>query len=76
MECRNPQKRTLVGISELVDTYLPMSKRKARKFAKTYLNPIWIGNQMYVERELLEALLDGISGNKFPLGDVSEVSQE
>lgn len=76
MERRNPQKRTLVGISELVDTYLPMSKRKARKFAKTYLNPIWIGNQMYVERELLEALLDGINGNKFPLGDVSEVSQE
>lgn len=76
MERRNPQKRTLVGISELVDTYLPMSKRKARKFAKTYLNPIWIGNQMYVERELLEALLDGINGNKFPLGDVSEASQE
>lgn len=76
MERRNPQKRTLVGISELVDTYLPMSKRKARKFAKTYLNPIWIGNQMYVERELLEALLDGINGNNFPLGDVSEVSQE
>lgn len=76
MERRNPQKRTLVGISELVDTYLPMSKRKARKFAKTYLNPIWIGNQMYVERELLEALLDGINGNKFPLGDVSEVSQD
>lgn len=76
MERRNPQKRTLVGISELVDTYLPMSKRKARKFAKTYLNPIWIGNQMYVERELLEALLDGINGNKFPLGDVSEASQD
>lgn len=76
MERRNPQKRTLVGISELVDTYLPMSKRKARKFAKTYLNPIWIGNQMYVERELLEALLDGISGNKFPRGDVSEASQD
>ena len=76
MERRNPQQRTLVGISELVDTYLPMSKRKARKFAKTYLNPIWIGNQMYVERELLEALLDGINGNKFPLGDVSEASQD
>ena len=72
MERRNHQKRTLVGISELVDTYLPMSKRKARKFAKTYLNPIWIGNQMYVDRALLEALLDGMNGDKFPLGEISE----
>lgn len=76
MERRNHQKRTLVGISELVDTHLPMSKRKARKFVKTYLDPIWIGNQMYVNLELLEALLNGINGNKFPLDNVSETSQE
>ena len=58
---------TLVGITEIVEKYLPMSKRKARKFAKKYLDPIWIGNRMYVDRELLEALLDGINGNQFPL---------
>lgn len=58
---------TLVDITEIVEKYLPMSKRKARKFAKKYLAPIWIGNQMYVDRELLEALLDGINGNQFPL---------
>ena len=67
MEHRNHKRRTLVGISELVETYLPMSKRKARKFVKMYLDPIWIGNRMYVDRELLEALLNGISGSQFPL---------
>lgn len=76
MEHRNPKKRTLVGISELVDTYLPMSKRKARKFATLYLDPIWIGNRMYVDRELLEALLDGINGNQFPLNDEHETKQD
>lgn len=69
MEHRIPKKRTLVGISELVESYLPMSKKKARKFAKMYLNPIWIGNQIYVDRELLEALLDGLNGNQFPLNN-------
>ena len=58
---------TLVGITEIVERYLPMSKRKARKFVKTYLDPIFIGNTMYVDRELLEALLDGLNGNQFPL---------
>lgn len=72
MEHRNPKKRTLVGISELTESYLPMSRRKARKFAKMYLDPIWIGNRMYVDRELLEALLDGINGNHFPLDGKTE----
>ena len=44
---------TLVGITEIVERYLPMSKRKVRRFVKMYLDPIWIGNQMYVDRELL-----------------------
>lgn len=60
---------TLVGITEIVERYLPMSKRKARRFVKMYLNPIWIGNSMYVDRELLTALLDGLNGNQFPLND-------
>lgn len=76
MECKTTQKRALVGIGELTQTYLPMSKRKARKFVKMYLDPIWIGNRMYVDRELLEALLDGINGNHFPLDDEVETKQE
>lgn len=67
---------TLVGITEIVEKYLPMSKRKARKFVKKYLDPIWIGNRMYVDRELLKALLDGINGNHFPLDDVLETKRE
>ena len=63
---------TLVGITEIVERYLPMSKRKVRRFVKMYLDPIWIGNQMYVDRELLEALLNGLNGNQFPLDKKSE----
>ena len=76
MEHRNSQKHMLVDISELTQTYLPVSRRKARKFVKRYLDPIWIGNRMYVDRELLEALLDGINGNHFPLDDEVETKQE
>lgn len=76
MEHRNSQKHMLVDISELTQTYLPMSRRKARKFVKRYLDPIWIGNRMYVDRELLEALLDGINGNHFPLDDEVKTKQE
>ena len=76
MEHRNSQKHMLVDISELTQTYLPVSRRKARKFVKRYLDPIWIGNRMYVDRELLEALLDGINGKHFPLDDEVETKQE
>ena len=76
MEHRNSQKHMLVDISELTQTYLPVSRRKARKFVKRYLDPIWIGNRMYVDRALLEALLDGINGNHFPLDDEVETKQE
>lgn len=76
MERRNSQKHMLVDISELTQTYLPMSRKKARKFVKRYLDPIWIGNRMYVDRALLEALLDGINGNHFPLDSKVETKQE
>lgn len=75
MSQRNQERQsTLVGITEIVERYLPMSKRKARKFVKLYLDPIWIGNRMYVDREVLEALLNGINGNQFPLGSKSEIN--
>ncbi len=69
-------KSTLVGITEIVERYIPMSRRKARKFAKKYLDPIWIGNRMYVDRKLLEALLDGMNGTQFPLNDEPERKQK
>lgn len=32
-------KSTLVGISEITEVYLPVSKRKARRFVSLYLEP-------------------------------------
>ena len=51
------KKSALVDISEIVQSYLPVSKRKARKFVSLYLDTKRIGNRIYVERAKLEALL-------------------
>ena len=58
---------TMVYISEITECYLPVSKRKARKFVLMYLEPKWIGNRIYVEREKLEELLRDPSRAEFPL---------
>lgn len=61
------QKSTLVGITEITEHYLPVSKRLARKFVSLYLEPRRIGNRIYVEREKLEALLYDSNRESFPL---------
>ena len=61
------QKSAMVGITEIVSTYLPMSKRKARKFVSMYLEPKRIGNRIYVDRAALEALLQNPDRGAFPL---------
>ena len=61
------QKSAMVGITEIVSTYLPMSKRKARKFVSMYLEPKRIGNRIYVDRAALEALLQNSDRGEFPL---------
>ena len=61
------QKSTLVGITEITEHYLPVSKRLARKFVSLYLEPRRIGNRIYVEREKLEALLYDSNRENFPL---------
>ena len=45
-----------VDICELTTCYLPISKRKARKFVELYLTPKRVGNRIYVERTQLEQL--------------------
>ena len=60
-------KSALVGISEISETYLPMSRKRVRKFVSLYLDPIFIGNRMYVDRAKLEALLNDPGREKFPL---------
>ena len=56
----------LVGIGEITRDYLPVSKRKVRKFVALYLEPKRIGNRIFVERAQLEALLKS-EREKFPL---------
>ena len=62
-----PNKTVLVDINEITECYLPISKRKARKFVSLYLEPIRIGNRIYVDRAKLEDLLHNSSISKFPL---------
>ena len=64
---KNNSQSTLVGISEITERYLPVSKRKARKFVLLYLEPKRIGNRIFVERDKLEALLRNSDRELFPL---------
>ena len=57
----------MIGITELTQTYLPISKKRARKFALLYLDAKYIGNRIFVERDRLEALLSDPDREKFPL---------
>ena len=56
-----------VGISEIQEKYLPLSKRRVRKFIALYLEPKRFGHRIYVEREKLEALLSDPDRERFPL---------
>lgn len=56
-----------VDINDLTRYYLPISKRKARKFVEMYLQPKRVGNRIYVEREALERLLADKDRERFPL---------
>ena len=58
---------SMVGITEITRRYLPVSKRKARKFVCLYLEPKRIGNRIFVEREKLEHLLSDPNREHFPL---------
>ena len=61
------RKSAMVDITEIVSSYLPVSRKKARKFVSLYLEHKTIGNRIYVEREKLEALLSDPNREKFPL---------
>ena len=56
-----------VGISEIQEKYLPLSKRRVRKFIALYLEPKRFGHRIYVERGKLEALLSDPDRERFPL---------
>ena len=56
-----------VDISEITRSYLPVSRKKARKFIWLYLEPKRIGNRLYVNRAELERLLADPDREAFPL---------
>ena len=56
-----------VDITEITKTYLPISRRKARKFVSLYLSPKRVGNRIYVERAQLEKILSDPDRERFPL---------
>ena len=56
----------LVGIREITEKYLPISRRRARKFVSLYLDSKRIGNRIFVDRDQLERLL-GSERERFPL---------
>ncbi len=62
-----PNRSKLVSITEISKVYLPISKKRVRKFVSLYLDPVFIGNRMFVERARLEALLDDPNRERFPL---------
>ena len=57
----------LVGITEISKVYLPISKKRVRRFVSIYLDPVFIGNRIFVERDKLEALLSDSNRERFPL---------
>ena len=57
----------LVGITEISKVYLPISKKRIRKFVSIYLDPVYIGNRIFVDRAKLEMLLTDPVRDKFPL---------
>ena len=61
------RKTEWIDIRELVSVYIPVSKRKARKFVDLYLTPKRVGNRIYVERRQLEHLLANPDRESFPL---------
>ena len=61
------EKCALVDIQEIVESYLPVSRKKARKFVSLYLDTKKIGNRIYVERAKLEELLTDPNREEFPL---------
>ena len=62
-----PNRSKLVGITEISKVYLPISKKRVRRFVSIYLDPVFIGNRMFVERDKLEALLSDPNRERFPL---------
>lgn len=57
-----------VDICEITTCYLPVSRRKARKFVDLYCSSKkYVGGRIYVERKQIEQLLADPDRERFPL---------
>ena len=63
----NQNNSQLIGIREITEKYLPISRRRARKFVALYLEPKRIGHRIFVDRGQLERLLNDPNRERFPL---------
>ena len=63
----NENETRMVDIGEITRRYLPVSRRKARKFVSLYLDVTRVGNRIYVDRKKLEELLADPEREAFPL---------
>lgn len=63
----NENETRMVDISEITSRYLPISRKKARRFVSLYLDVTRVGNRMYVDRKKLEELLSDPERESFPL---------
>ena len=63
----NENKTRMIDIREVTLSYLPVSRKKARRFVSLYLDVTRVGNRMYVDRKKLEELLSDPERESFPL---------
>lgn len=60
-------KRRYLSVDDIHIEYLPVSKKKIRRFVKKYLQAKMIGGRLYTEREALERLLADPERESLPL---------
>lgn len=60
-------KRKYITIKEIQQEYLPISKKRIRKFVQQHLNTKYIGNRMFIERQELEELLRSTDQERFSI---------
>lgn len=61
------EKRKYITIKEIQQEYLPISKKRIRKFVQQYLNAKYIGGRIFVDRQELEKLLSSPDRDYFPI---------
>ena len=67
IETNNQLKRKYLSIEDIQKEYLPVSKKRIRVFVQKYMPINRIGGRIFVDRDILEALLSDPEREAFPL---------